>query len=540
MQSLRQCSSPVNLPKQSLSKRNVYAALRLGFSALTLVLGLQGCTAASMQGLTEAANYLPINSSNISNLINGDSSPTSPSPNRKSPTQTEIVGIDSAVPKLLKTMGAGDRIDISTALSDETDGYDTTLAHAELGRIAQLQGETDVSLKHFEDVLDDIDDIDERAIISISDWAAHAAALVVNDNLIPYAPPAFERVLAYHYQALNYLMRGNLEDAAVEVRRANAAQVRALKDHEDELADAEEEAKKQEIKTSQFSKKIDSMLGSSKAVAAQVKNSFQNAYTFYMSAVVHELMKEPNDAYIDYKKALEIAPTNVVIQRDVARLAKSLEMTDDSSDFSKRFPVVFKTARNLEGDQSEVIVLFEDGIIPGKTAVAFPLPIPIPNAPGLTKIAIPIYKASVAPVSGLSVSQGGKSLGKTERICAMDALAVKAYEESAVAMIIRQIVRASLKGAASALASKHGGTLAGVAVATYNVLSEVADTRSWRSLPQNAQVLRARVSPGGRLDFVHGASGAKGSVLMPTEAGKKMIVRATRIGSRLFIQSVSF
>ena len=507
-------------------------------SVVLLLAHLVGCVPGVMPMTPGAVPFLPVDTQQISNMMNGESQTTPPS-RQDQPGKETIVGVDSEVPQLLKTMGSGGKVDVATAISDERDGYDSTLANAELGRIAQLQGETETSREHFEDVLDDIDDIDERAIISISDWAAHAAALVVNDNLIPYAPPAFERVLAYHYQALNYLMLSNLEDAGVEVRRANAAQERALKDHEEELIDAEEEAKEREIKTSQFSKKIDSMLGSSKAVAAQVKNSFQNAYTFYMSAVVHELMQEPNDAYIDYKKALEIAPTNTVIQRDVARLAKSLDMTDDIAQFSKRFPAVFKSAKNLSSEQNEVIVLFEDGIIPGKTAVSFPIPIPIPSAPGLTKIAIPIYKASVAPVSPLSVSYNGSSLGRTERICAMDALAVKAYEESAVAMIIRQIVRASIKGAASALATKHGGTLAGIAVATYNVLSEVADTRSWRSLPQNAQVLRGRISPGGRVDLTHSASGARGSVTVPSGTGKKLVIRVTRINSRLFIQSVS-
>lgn len=504
---------------------------------MVVAVALQGCAGAAISGNVP---FLPVDTQQISRLINGDEQTEASAPHTTKHGGEKIIGVDSEVPKLLKEMGAGGKVDISTAISDEKDGYDSTLANAELGRIAQLQGETEASLEHFEDVLDDIDDIDERAIISISDWAAHAAALFVNDNLIPYAPPAFERVLAYHYQALNYLMLGNLEDAGVEVRRANAAQERALKDHEDELVDAEEEAKEREISTSQFSKKIDSMLGSSKAVAAQVKNSFQNAYTFYMSAVVHELMNEPNDAYIDYKKALEIAPKNVVIQRDVARLAKSLDMTDDIGVFSKRFPGVFKSAKNIGADKNEIIVLFEDGIIPGKTAISFPIPIPIPSAPGLTKIAIPIYKASVSPVSPLSVSQGGSGLGRTERICAMDALAVKAYEESAVAMIIRQIIRASIKGAASALASKHGGTLAGIAVAAYNVISEVADTRSWRSLPQNAQVLRGTVGSGARVDFVHSASGARGSVTAPTGSGKKLIVRVTRISSRLFIQSASF
>jgi hypothetical protein len=504
------------------------------------IVTLQGCAVGALPAIPSTLPFLPLNKEQIENLLEGKNRAKESRSAKSKGHKEEIIGIDSEVPRLLKVMGGGKKIDIATAISDEQDGYDSTLARAELGRIAQLQGETQASVEQFEEVLDDIDDIDERAIISISDWAAHAAALIVNDNVIPYAPPAWERVLAYHYQALNYLMLENIEDAGVEVRRANAAQERALNDHEDEIEDAEEEAKKNALETGAFTKKIDSMLGSSKAVAAQVKNSFQNAYTFYLSAVVHELLGEPNDGYIDYKKALEIAPTNVTIQRDVARLAKSLDMTDDIAEFSKRFPAVFKSAKPLSKGESEVVVLFEDGIIPGKTAVSFPIPIPIPSAPGLTTLAIPIYKTSKSPVSPLSVSQGGASLGRTERICAMDALAVKAYEENALAMIIRQIVRASIKGAASALASKHGGLLAGGAVAVYNVLSEVADTRSWRSLPQNAQVFRGRIAPGSKLEFVHGASGARASVTAPSGSGKKMIVRVTRIYSKLFVQSVSF
>ena len=512
---------------------------------LTSSPGIKNAANSSVSALNTAMNAtgtgLGVAADSVSTFLGGPSEATGKQQQAQPGKQkVEIVGVDSKVPQLLKAMGAGETIDVQSALSDEVQGWDDTLAYCERGRLAQLQSETDFSLEQLGEALDEIEEFDERAYISLSDMATHAASLVVNDNLIPYEPPPFERVLAYHYQALNYLMKGNLEDAGVEVRRANAAQVAALKAHEEELADAEEEARSRDFSTSPFSNKIDAMLGSTKAVAAQVKNSFQNAYTFYMSAVVHELMGEPNDAYIDYKKALEIAPKNSVIQRDVARLALDLDMTDDIEAFRKRFPGPFRAGKTPHTGRSEAVVLFEDGIIPGKTAVAFPLPIPIKSAPGLTMIAIPIYRASVAPVHPLSISQGEQPLGSTETICAMDALAVKAYRESIVPMIIRQIVRASIKGAASALASKHGGLLAGSAVAVYNVLTEVADTRSWRSLPQNAQVLRAYVSAGSKLNLVHAASGARGTVDIPAESGKKVVVRATRLGSRLFVQSISF
>ena len=449
---------------------------------------------------------------------------------------SQINGSGEDVTDLLSEIASGNSIKVETILDGDVDGSDAGLARSERGRIAQIQSETKKSLVEFKGAVDEIKEVEDRAKISASDVGSHAAALVVNDNVIPYELAGFERVLVYHFQAMNYLMEGNLEGAGVEVRRANAEQGRALKEHEEEVADAEKEASEEGFKPSAFVAGLDQELGDSKALAALVKNSFQNAYTFYMSAVVHELMNEPNDAYIDYKKALEIAPDNSVIQKDVARLAKSLSMGDDIARFSKRFPAVFAAASARDKSKSEIIVLFEDGLVPEKTSLSFPIPIPIPKAPGLTAVSIPILKASVTPVQPLSVKVNGAEVARSQRICAIDALAVKDYEESAPAMITRQVLRAAIKGAASSLASEHGGAWAGLAVSVYNTLTENADLRSWRSLPQNAQVVRTEVAPGASIQFVHDGSGASGSLTLPKEAGKRVIIRATRLGSRLLIQ----
>lgn len=451
----------------------------------------------------------------------------------------EISGSGADVPELLNEIAAGNRIAIDTVLSGDADGSDAALARSERGRIAQVQGDSQKSIAEFNVSVAKIREVEDRAKVSASDVGSHAAALLINDNMIPYELSGFERVLVYHFQALNYLMQGKIEDAGVEVRRANAEQGRALKDHEDELEEAEKEASDKGFKPSDFTSTFQAEFADSKAVAALVKNSFQNAYTFYMSAVVHELLKEPNDAYIDYKKALEIAPDNTVIQRDVARLAKSLSMTDDIGRFSKRFPSAFASAKAFDKSQDEVIVFFEDGNVPEKTSISFPIPIPIPSAPGLTSVAIPMFKASVAPVYPVSLRVEGKDRASSERICAIDALAVKAFEEQAPAMITRQVIRAALKGAASSVASKEGGAWVGLAVSVFNVLTEHADVRSWRSLPQNAQVLRTQVAPGSTIELVHEGSGARESVTLPKGAGKRVIIRATRVGRRLLVQHVT-
>ena len=454
-------------------------------------------------------------------------------------TLRKVVGAGSEVPGLMEDLAAGETVTVDTVLSSDINGDDAVLARAERGRIAQIQGDSVASVPEFKGAIEKIKELEERAKISASDVGAHGAALVINDNLIPYEPAGFEKVLVYHFQALNYLMQGKLEAAGVEVRRANAEQVRALKEHQQELTKAEGQAREKGFASSDFVAGINQSLGDSQAVAALVKNSFQNAYTFYMSAVVHELMNESNDAYIDYKKALEIAPENGFIQRDVARLAKSLSMTDDISKFSKRFPEAFAAAKERDKAKTEVIVLFEDGLVPGKSSLSFPIPIPIPGAPGLTTVSIPTLEASVSPVYPVILKVGDIELARSQRICAIDALAVKAYEESAPAMITRQVIRAAIKGAASSLASQHGGEWGGVAVSAFNTVTENADIRSWRSLPQNAQVLRAQVAPGSTIELVHEGSGASGLLVLPNEAGKRVVVRATCVGSRLFVQYVA-
>ncbi|MEY4668722.1 MAG: hypothetical protein RL518_1421 [Pseudomonadota bacterium] len=502
-------------------------------SLLSVLLLCNGCVAAiPMMGAAGLPGLAGL-SSFIDQKANAKAAPSS---DKKD--DMELVGIDSEVPELMNELVSGKKLDIASVLADDVDGVDEALARSERGRLAQIQGDLGTSISELTYAVDKVEDFDSRALVNLRNLGAQAAALVVNDNMIPYEPAGFEKVLVYHFQALNYLMDGKVEDAGVEVRRANAEQEAALKAHEEEVAEAEEEAKGKGFSAADFQDGVAKSLGSSRAVAALVKNSFQNAYTFYMSGVVHEIMNEPNDAYIDYKKALEIAPTNGVIQRDVARLAKALSMTDDSEGFKKRFPAAFGAAKDFDRSKNEVIVFFEDGVVPGKQAIWFPIPIPIPGSPGLTSIAIPTFKASVAPVRPLTLSAGGAQLGSSERICAIDALAVKAYEESAPSMIARQVVRAAIKGAASSLASHYGGNLAGLAVSAVGVATEIADTRSWRSLPQNAQVIRTQVAPGSTLNLVHDGSGARGTISVPNQGGKRVVVRAVRLGSKLFISNV--
>lgn len=430
-------------------------------------------------------------------------------------------------------------IDFSQCLLSECQSMDQILYTMERGRMAQITGQTEVSRKDFGATMESIRANEEKATVSASGIGAQAAAVMVNDNAIPYEGEGYERVMLYHFQAMNHLANKDVEGAGVEVRRANAEQEEALKRHEKELEKARAEAEEKELNPEETSDSLASQFEVLDEVAGKVKNSFQNAYTFYMSGLVYELMNQPNDAYIDYKKALEIFPENSYLRRDVVRLARTLGMTEDLEAFTSSFGAdQLPEADAVEGSAGELVVLYEDGFVPQKMQVK--IPIPVPKA-GLVAVAFPIYNEKWSDCAPLIVARPDGEIGATEPICYLNALAVKALKEKVPAIAIRQTIRAVAKGATAAVAKEYLGTLGSLTASLYNVISENADLRSWVTLPANAQILRATLPAGShRLTVAQKGSNIAAPVDVEIREGGKTFLRIIRTGEQLYSSSVTF
>jgi hypothetical protein len=270
-------------------------------------------------------------------------------------------------------------------------------------------------------------------------------------------------------------------------------------------------------------------------IAGKVKNSFQNAYTFYLSGFVWELSNQPNDAYIDYKRALEIFPGNRYLQQDVLRMAKTLQMSDELESLKNRFSNI---PENISDERSgDVFLIYEEGFVPQKHEIK--LPIPVPKV-GIVSIAFPIYNAKMESVRTVSVSYDSKKLGETEPICDFRALAVKALSEKAGIIASRQIIRAVAKGASNVAAQKYGGDLGGLAMNIFNYVSENADLRSWLTLPASAQVMRSTIPKGSRKLSIH-PQGMNSSYLdLEISPGSRTLIHAVRTGNQLYLTSTTF
>ena len=428
--------------------------------------------------------------------------------------------------------------DFRKALKSERRGNDKILYNLEHGRAAQLFGHTELSRNDFATAIAAIRSNEQRALISAGQIGANMASFATNDNALPYASEGYERVLLHHYQALNYLLEADLSGAGVEFRWANNEQREALNRHEKELAKVEKEAQKKHVSNAAENSEFRRRYAQLDEAAGRLKNSFQNAYSFYLSGVVYELLGEENDAYIDYKKALEIYPENGYVQRDVLRLARRLQMDDDLAALAKRFPDLYNTT--IVAEQSaggELILLYEEGFVPPREEIKLPLVLP----GSLVTLAFPYYRGPWRDYRPLEVLAGYALLGRTELLCDVRGLAVKSLQEKIPILLTRQVVRAGSKALAQQAAKEKFGDAGQLGMMLYSVISENADLRSWLTLPENVQILRVSLAAGPQQLRLQSPKNLLGTeITIDVKEGGKTIVYAVKIGNQFHTAAVSF
>ena len=448
------------------------------------------------------------------------------------------MGMEQTTLGPLKT---GQKTNYQKTFDKRTEGRDGVLFAMEKGRVAQLEGDFTISRSAFEEAIAGTKSQDEKAVISASGAAAQTGAVLVNDKAIPYRAAGYERTLVHHYQALNYLAAKDLIGAGVEVRQANREQEAARQRHDGEIAKAK--SKEQNVSPDEArDPHLLKVYAGLDEIAGTVKASFQNAATFYLSAVIWEMLGEANDAYIDYKKAIEIYPDHPYLQQDVLRLGRRLGMREDVEGFERRFPEAAKTslASGAGGvGKARLVVVYEEGLVPQKSELS--VPYPLSGADSIGVVALPVYEKAPPPAVPVAVRVGGKSVGQTAPICNVGALAARALAEQMPGILTRQLARSVTKGVAAQAAHDSDNGLLELGVLLFNVISEQADLRSWLTLPAHVHVLSAWGDPGlSTVTVAAPGGGALWSGKVTLAAGKTTLLVVSRadlaVYSHVFVQ----
>ena len=315
--------------------------------------------------------------------------------------------------------------------------------------------------------------------------------LLLNDTVQEYRGERFEQVWIHYYRALAYLDAGQTHDAAVEGRAATQALTR----HADTGDDA-----------------------------AKYRN---DPFLQYVAGLLYEMDGELNDAWINYREAERLyravdiygvpAPPRSLIE-DLLDAGHRLGFDEEVASYREAYPDV--EPRAVGPDEGELVILVDTGLAPGKVSERIDFPI-YEDANGdeeaawtvathaydtwhvegrkqklayILSIALPAVPPS-GPPPRLSGTAGGAA-GTLDLGADLGALSRQCLEDRYGAVVIRTVARALLKYWAKKKMEEKHGEGAGFLTDILGSVTEVADTRSWSTLPAHVSVTRVALPAG--------------------------------------------
>lgn len=340
-------------------------------------------------------------------------------------------------------------------------------------------------------------------------------AFLYNDTALPYEGAAHEQVMLNVLKALNYALAGNLNDALVEARRADH-RLNVLADQAGDKPDVYRD----------------------------------DAFARYLSGVLFEAAGELNDAFIAYRKAFDAyvashawarTPTPPMLRADLLRITDALHLAEEHAQYRQAFPDIAWQPEADASSRAQIVVVGYHGRAPRKQDQFIDLPISLealrlvlltkyavgPNSNtrearaaesalyGLNghvvRVALPRLIPQKTAVAYDRISVTGQDTAmttQTELVHDVSALAAKQFADQFSGIAVKAVARAAIKYAAAegvrrgaqAAAGRDAGPLVGLIVGglakMLAISTEEADTRSWRTLPDEIQIARLRVPAG--------------------------------------------
>ena len=358
----------------------------------------------------------------------------------------------------------------------------------EIGLVAHYANHFAESSKAF-DIAGDI--AEDRYTKSVS---KELGSLVTTDKLRPYSATQYERLLTHYYSTLNYVYLNQLDGALVECRRATAL-INFFKG-EDEKYDF-----------------------------------FGTGFLAHLSGMLFEAAGEWNDALISYKQATEYyknaaEKTGVEMPSDIGnalvRLTRKLRFTDEFERYRNQYGEPPEHPENY----GELILFYESGYVPQKTEAALTFPIlksdpifkdesdieetrafarTLSKREGepydevklayILRVAIPTIGSHRPLLAGVEVAVVDKK-ARGVLVEDIESTAIETFKAQRPIILIRTLVRTLLKYWTASQVQKKGGKVLGIVANLAVALTEQADTRSWRTLPNQIFMVRMPLPAG--------------------------------------------
>ncbi|MCL1857579.1 MAG: hypothetical protein FWF84_08110, partial [Kiritimatiellaeota bacterium] len=289
------------------------------------------------------------------------------------------------------------------------------------------------------------------------------------------------------------LKLGEVERARVELAREYNLQEEVVAANAGRIEKEQEEAAKNDnVRTAMESGKgqITSGIEQDTEISAElsVYADYVNPFTVFLDGLYHGAVALDASDMERARRSMErvsvFAPRNAAVRHVVATLSQGRRIAPG------------------------VYVIFETGMAPKLKEESFKLVLPTQHV-SYVGLSYPKLVTSPAAVRYLCIRAGGVEV-KTERVASMDAVIGREFNNNFPSILTKAIAATATKTVAAAAVnevakrSKKTWMRIGIWVGTlfYQAATDVADTRSWQTLPKEFQVARLDIPSDRTLSLV--------------------------------------
>lgn len=396
--------------------------------------------------------------------------------------------------------------DIIASMENDENSKSEMWHYLNLGRLYQNEGNFTASIGAFEKAEAILIEYEERAKVSMRNIGSGAGSLLFSKGTETYYGKGYERTLMHTLNAFNYLLTGDVNGAAIEMRKMEKRQEFWLEESSEKIkqaADKQEKSKETASNEAIMEKYSMRSMLEDPVVSAMI-NNYQDPFSYSLSSMIATLNNDASYAEVSARRASSLdenaknllagSPITSKLFQEAPPKSESVPDTKKNKKQKKnkvtpKIPVA-PEARN----PFTVTVVALTGRAPSLKVENIPIPIGHLN---YTTIDLPALNPPSDDVAAIRVKKNSTD-ETVHHLLHSERMAYKTLKDEMPVEIVTAIVRAASKGAAAYAATKAGGDLGGLlASVTMNVASTQMELsyRNWELLPNSGFISSFACNP---------------------------------------------
>lgn len=370
----------------------------------------------------------------------------------------------------------------------------TIIWRLEQGAALRAAGQYRASIAAFDAAEERVNAYDEQAKISVS---SETVGLLSNQANLPYRGRDYDKVMLNTYKALDYLQLGEPDKARVEFLRAAQRQqdaeennkkrieksekaIEKLKDSKEKGAAKGEEMADKANADPGFKQKIATSYGYLDEFPA--KANYVNPFVYYISGLY--FLTATNGDKSDLSRARDAFRFTLGSIGENKFIKQDLEMVDLALSGTPIPPTTY--------------VIFETGCAPERDQIRIPIPLFLAGVQNVPYVGatFPTLKKQGGQLPSLNVAASGAN-ETTMLLASMDKAVGQDFKNELPTIITKTLISATIKAAASYGINKSmekqnaiAKLIVKIALIAAQMAVDIADTRTWNTLPKEFQFCR--------------------------------------------------